>query len=114
MLEFRENAGYFKANNAEELLFALKNKESHIIIQEDFKKEFEENTQLPLTESEQMGFHLGFRGTAGIWGEIIFQLINRFSRGSKQQKKIDNKIRKYSIKKLSEQEILLYLRQLEY
>ncbi|MFC3016666.1 hypothetical protein ACFOEL_09700 [Virgibacillus litoralis] len=113
-MEFKENASYFKANNAEELLVALTNKESHIIIQEDYKKEFEENTQLPLTENEQLGFHLGFRGTAGIWGGIIFQLINRFSMGSKQQKKIDSKIRKYSIKKLNEQEILLYLRQLEY
>ncbi|MGP4108854.1 hypothetical protein [Virgibacillus sp. L01] len=113
-MEVKENAGYIKANNAEELLFTLKNKESHIIIQEDYKKEFEENAQLPLTENEQMGFHLGFRGTAGICGEIIFQLINRFSRGSKQQKKIDSKIRIYSIKKLSEQKILLYLRQLEY
>lgn len=114
MLELKERDGYFKANNAEELLFALKNKESHIIIQEGFKNEFEENTQLPLTENEQMGFHLGFRGTAGIWGEVIFQFINRFSKGSKQQKKIDSKVRKYSIKKLNEHEILLYLRQLEY
>ncbi|MFD2761733.1 hypothetical protein [Lentibacillus juripiscarius] len=98
-MELEEKDGYFTANNAEELLSALKNKESHIIIQEDFKKEFEENTQLPLTENEQMGFQLGFRGTAGIWGEIIFQVINKFSKGSRQQKKIDSKLRKYSLKK---------------
>ncbi|WP_373893293.1 hypothetical protein [Virgibacillus sp. CBA3643] len=56
-MDLKDRDVYFKAKNAEELLFALNEKESHIIIQGDFKKEFEENTQLPLME-EQMGFHL--------------------------------------------------------
>ncbi|WP_255585226.1 hypothetical protein [Virgibacillus saliphilus] len=105
---------YVKANNAEELLTALTNKEWHIIIQGDYKKEFEENTQLPLSEKEQMGFHLGSRGMISIWGEFVFQFINRWKSGSKQQKKIDSRIRKYNVKKEDEQEIHLSLRQLEY
>lgn len=113
MLESKKN-DYLKVNNAEELLSALKNKESYIIIQDDFKKEFMENTQLPLTETELMGFELGFRGAAGIWSEIFYQIINAFSKGTKQQKKIDSTLRKYSLKKLNDNEILLYLRQLDY
>ncbi|TFJ92365.1 hypothetical protein E4U82_12930 [Lentibacillus salicampi] len=104
----------FIVDNARDLLSALKNKEDYIMIQGDYKKEFEENTQLPLTETEEMTFQLGFRGWAGIWGGLFFHIINFFSKGSKQQKKIDSKIRKYNIKKLNESEILLYLRQLEY
>ncbi|WP_382398942.1 hypothetical protein [Lentibacillus salinarum] len=99
---------------AEELLTALKNKENYIIIQEDYKKEFEENAQLSLTETEEMAFRLGLRGWAGIWGGIFLHMINFFSKGGKQQKKIDSRIRQYSVKKLNEDEILLYLRQLEY
>jgi len=39
VLESEKN-DYLKVNNAEELLSALKNKESYIVIQDDFKKEF--------------------------------------------------------------------------
>jgi len=101
-------------NNAEALLCALENKETHIIIQDDFRKEFVENTQLPLTDTEQLGFELGFRGMAGVWSEVFYQIINAFSKESKQQKKIDSKIRKYKLKKTNENEVLLYLRQLDY
>ena len=105
---------YFKAGNTEELLFALKNKESYIIIHKDFKDEFLKKTQLPVTETEEMAFQLGFSGWAGILGGVFFHIINFFSKGNKQQKKIDSRLRKYNFKKLNEHEILLYLRQLNY
>src|SRR5690625_5043755 len=105
---------YCKVNNMEALFIALNNKESHIIIQDGFRKEFVEHTQLPLTDTELLGFEMGFRGMAGIWSEVFYQIINAFSKGSKQQKKIDSKIRKYKLKKMNENEILLYLRQLDY
>lgn len=46
---------FFIANNAEELLSALEEKESFILIPKHFKNEFLENTQLPVTETEEMG-----------------------------------------------------------
>lgn len=110
----KDRKKYLEVNNAEELLQALKEKEPYILIQNEFKKEFEQNTELPLTETEIMPFELGFRGTAGIWSEIFYQIINAFSKGDKQQKKIDSKIRKYTLKKLNEDEVLLYLRQFDY
>ncbi|GGJ99921.1 hypothetical protein GCM10007063_22870 [Lentibacillus kapialis] len=113
-MELESRDSCFEANNAEDLLSALRKKETHIIIQGDYKSEFEENTQLPLTEKEQLGFNLGTRGSGGFWSEIPFQIINKLSSGKKQQKEIDSKIRKYTLKKLNEREILLYLRQLDY
>ncbi|UOQ46674.1 hypothetical protein MUN88_11220 [Gracilibacillus caseinilyticus] len=104
----------FIACNAEDFLSALTSKEDYIIIQKDFKKEFEENTQLPLTKNEQMGYHFGSRGTGALWEALFHLLINSFSKGSKQQKEIDSKIRKYSLTTFNDEEILLYLRQLEY
>lgn len=88
---------YFTARNDDELLFALKNKESYIIIHKDFKDEFLKKTQLPVTETEEMAFQLGFNGWAGIVGEIFFHMINFFNKGSKQQKKIDSRLRKYDL-----------------
>ncbi|GIN62631.1 hypothetical protein J27TS8_26240 [Robertmurraya siralis] len=110
----KNDDSYFVANNAEELLRGLTNKESYILITKDYVKEFEDNTELPLSENEQLGFNLGFRGNAGILSEIFYQLINKFSDGSKQQKQIDSRIRKYTVKKLADGELLLYLRQLDY
>ncbi|WP_411843377.1 hypothetical protein [Salinicoccus sp. HZC-1] len=113
-MESKEIENYFKADNAEELLQALKNKESYIIIRGDFKKDFEKNTQLPLTDTEEMSFELGFRGTGRIWSEAFYQLINVFGKGNKQQKKIDSKVRNYNFKELNRNELLLYLKQLDY
>lgn len=105
---------YFVANGTDELLFALTNKESYILISSNFKEKFLEDTQLPLSELEQMGFELGFRGAAGIFGSPFFHLINSFSKESKIQKKIDSKIRKYVLKKQHSGDLLLCLRQLDY
>lgn len=113
-MDFEDRSNYFLVNSAEELLNALKRKESYILIQGDFKKEFEQNTQLPLSETEKMPFELGFSGSAGLWGEIFYQIINVFGKGEKQQKKIDSQVRKYNMKKINENELLLYLRQLDY
>lgn len=105
---------YLTVNNAEELLQALKKRESYILLRGEFKKEFLKNTQLPLSETEIMPFELGFWGTAGIWSEFFYQIINAFAKGEKQQKQIDSKLRRYTLKKLNENELLLYLRQLDY
>lgn len=113
-MEYKQRDDCFIAYNAESLLSALRNKENFIIIHEDYKQEFEESVQFPLTETEEMASQLGFRGWAGIWVGIFFHIINFFSKGSKQQKKIDSKIRKYNLKKLTGHEFLLYLRQLKY
>ena len=105
---------YFTANNSVELLYALNSKEPYIIISNEYKNEFLETTELSLTENELMGFELGLRGTASLWGEIFYQIINLFSKDSKQKKKIDSKLRKYNLKKRNENDLLLYLRQFDY
>lgn len=113
-MDRKESERRFKANNAEELLVGLKNKESHIIIQEGLKKEFLKNTELPLTENEEMGSHLGSGGGTAIGGGLLFSLINLLSKDSKQQKQIDSKMRSYKVKKWNKNGLLLYLRQLDY
>ncbi|WP_182201700.1 hypothetical protein [Paraliobacillus salinarum] len=105
---------YVEVNNSEELLTALTNKESYIVINKEYKQEFLNNTELPFTEKELMGLQLGSHGGAAIGGGLIFAIINFFSKGSKQQKKIDSKVRNYVLKGWKDDGLLLYLRQLDY
>src|SRR5699024_7670264 len=95
-------------NNSEELLAALENKEPSILIPQHFKSEFLENTQLPMSENEKLGFELGFRGAANLTATPIFHLINWCSKYRKQKHMIDSIIRKYTLKKYNE-DLLLYV-----
>jgi len=100
----------YVANNAEELLSALKIKADTILITKYYKDEFMEKTELPLPEED---FFSGTRVAASAGGNPVFLLMNLFSKRDKQQRKIDSKIQKYILKKHDE-DLLLYLRQLDY
>src|SRR5699024_8924870 len=100
-------------NNSEELLAALENKEPSILIPQHFKSEFLENTQLPMSENEKLGFELGFRCAANLTATPICKLNNLLSKDSKQNKRIDSKIHKYTLNKYND-DLLLYLSQLDY
>lgn len=113
-MELVDSNNCYIVDNADELLAALKIKAPRILITKSFKHEFLKNTELPLTETERMGFDLGFRGGAGIASAPFFHLINFFSKDSKQQKKIDSRMRSYLLKKQDTDDLLLYLRQLDY
>ncbi|WP_277586114.1 hypothetical protein [Psychrobacillus antarcticus] len=109
----KENA-YFEAFNVDDLLLAFKNKETHIVIKGEYKKEIEEFAGGQLSEMETLGFQLGSAGIVAILAEATFQLASLFSSKDADQKKIENQIRSYKIKRINENELLLYLRQLDY
>jgi|SRR5690625_340376 len=100
----------FVVNSAEELLSALKLKAPQILITKYYKKEFLERTDVPLPEEN---FFSGTRIAAGVGYNPVFLLMNRFSEKDKQQRKINSKVQKYILKKHDE-DLLLYLRQLDY
>lgn len=102
------------AHNNEELLDALNKKETYIIITEDFKKTFLETSQEPFTANETMGVNLGSAGGASLFGELFYQIGKLFSNDPSEQKKIDSKLRSYTLKKTTNGELLLYLSQLDY
>lgn len=104
----------FVAHNAEELLLAFKNKETYIIIRGDFKKEIDEVAKGVLNDSERMGVELGSGGGLTILAEIFFQIGKFFSNKDPELKKIESEIRFYKFKRINDDELLLYLRQLDY
>jgi transcriptional regulator with XRE-family HTH domain len=109
----RENA-YFEVFNAEDLLLAFKNKESHILIKGDYATELKKIAGSTLSETETLGLELGSGGLITIFAEAIYQLTNYFSNKDDVEKQIESQIRKYKLKKINENEYLLYLRQQDY
>lgn len=67
-LKHVDREDFLEVKSKEELLNALRN---GTLISEDFKKEFVEKTNLPLSETEQLGFNLGFRGTVDLISEVF-------------------------------------------
>ncbi|WP_045521167.1 hypothetical protein [Neobacillus niacini] len=112
----KENA-YFEVYNAEDLLLAFRNKEEYILIKGEYKKEMDELAKSQLSDTETLGWELGAAWSGGVVTvvtEVILHLVDLFSSKDDDKKKIESQVRKYKFKKLNENEILLYLRQLDY
>ncbi|MEK4872312.1 hypothetical protein [Niallia sp. FSL W8-1348] len=84
------------------------------MIKEEYKKEIEELAKTQLSETETLGLELGSAGTIYILSEIFYQLVLKLSNKNKDQKKLENDLRKYKIKKHNEKEYLLYFKHLDY
>ncbi len=61
-----------------------------------------------------LGFELGSAGMITIFAEAIYQFSNLFSNKDDVEKQIESQMRKYKMKKINENEYLLYLRQIDY
>lgn len=114
LLQMEKERPYFEVYNTEDLLLAFENRESNIVIKETYKAELEKYAESQLSDTEKLGFELGSHGTISIFSEVIYQLINYFSKEDAEQKKIESHLRRYNIMKLNEKELLLYLRQFDY
>lgn len=114
LLLLEQQNAYFEVSNAEDLLLAFKNKETHIVIKAEYAKEINSFAEGQLSDTETLGLELGSAGVVTILAEVIYQLANLFSAKDADQKKIESQIRMYKIKRINENELLLYLRQLDY
>ncbi|WP_218010621.1 hypothetical protein [Neobacillus soli] len=114
LLRLENENAYFEVFNAEDLLLAFENKESYIVIKGEYKKEMEELAKSQLSETETLGLELGSAGLVTVFAEVIMQLVDLFINKNDDKRKIESQVRKYKFKKVNKNEILLYLRQLDY
>ncbi|MFK9090853.1 hypothetical protein [Bacillus salipaludis] len=114
LLRLENENAIFEVFNAEDLLVAFDNKESFIVIKGEYKSEIEELAKSQLSDTETLGLELGSAGAVTILAEGFYQLANLFSKKDEEQKKIESQFRRYKIKKIDENELLLSLRQLDY
>jgi transcriptional regulator with XRE-family HTH domain len=116
LLRLENENAYFEVFNTEDLLLAFDNKESYIVIKGEYKNELKKLAESQLSETETLGLELGSAGLVPTLAVVIYQLATLLfnNKDDADQKKIESQIRKYKIKKINENEFLLYLRQLDY
>lgn len=120
LLRLEKENVIFEVLNVEDLLLAFENKEPYILIRGEYINDIKSLVKSQLSENELLGLELGSAGTANILAEGFYQLANIFGNKKDEQKKIEkieSKLRLYKIKKNdenNENELLLYLRQLDY
>ncbi|MEF9990880.1 MAG: XRE family transcriptional regulator [Romboutsia sp.] len=117
LLELEDNAPLFKASSAKELMEGLKRKEDVIIIKGEYYKNIYELLKGQLSETELMGFELGSSGIIPIIGDIIVSIRDFFKpepNSDKENREIERRLKHYKVQKITEEKIVLRLKQLDY
>ncbi|MFS0784666.1 hypothetical protein [Bacillus sp. 1P06AnD] len=104
----------YEVHNPNELLTGLESKYDYILIKGDYFKEVRKKMDTHLSEKERLGMELG---SAGVLTPLVYAIdavIDVFSSTDKMDKKIDKKLNLYKIIKITDEDLLLGLKQLDY
>ncbi|MGE7602531.1 hypothetical protein ACQKL5_08475 [Peribacillus sp. NPDC097675] len=104
----------YEVRNPNELLAGLEAKSPYILIKGDYFKEVKKIMDTHLSENERLGVELGGGGVISILIYALDAVRNLFSNAEKMDKEIDKKLNLYKVKKISDDGLLLSLRQLDY
>ena len=104
----------YVVENEKDLLDAFNSDKTYILIKDDYEGEVKDLLSTKLSDVEMMGVELGSGGTSPLLAEVVFHLINHFGKGTKERKRLENKIRGYNMKRNADGEMILYWRQLDY
>lgn len=104
----------FEVFNPSELLIGLKQKYDTIIIKGAYANEIYKLMRNQLSEKELMGFELGSSGLATVLDYAISAARNLFSNSNKIDNDIEIKLRLYKLKEISNNNLILSLKQLDY
>lgn len=104
----------FEVHNSSDLLKAFDNKEEEFSIKGDYCKKIREYAKSQLSETELLGLELGGAGMTSLLASLIEGVMNLFSQESKEELKIEKKLRLYKIEFVDNTEIKLRLKQLDY
>lgn len=110
----KQGVDYFEVWNEEQLIEAFERKEDYIVIKGDYNQEIVHLASTKLTDTELLGLELGSSGLIHIFAEVIYSLINTFSKQTKIKKKLEEAMRQYNVKLDDEKQLILYLRQFDY
>lgn len=104
----------YEAHNRTELLAGLEAKSDYILIKGDYYKEVRKIMDTHLSENESLGVALGSAGVLSVLNNAIEAVRVSFSNADKMDKKIDRKLNLYKIKEITDDGLLLSLKQLDY
>ena len=104
----------YEVYNPTELLEGLEAKYDYILIKGAYFKEVKQIMDKQLTENERLGVELGGDGAISILIYAIEAVKDLFSNSDKKEKEIDKKLNLYKIKKVTDEGLLLVLKQLDF
>lgn len=104
----------FEAYNPEDLLIGLNGKYDVIEVKGIYCREVYNIMKTHLSENESMGADLATGGMASLASYAFIKVWNLFSKAEKIDKDIEEKLLKYKVKELTEERLVLTLKQLEY
>ena len=104
----------YEAHNRTELLAGLEVKSDYIFIKGDYYKDIRKIMDTHPPENESIGVALGSAGVLSILIYAINAVRISFSKEDKTDKIIDRKLILYKIKKITDDGLLLSLKQLDY
>lgn len=104
----------YEAHNRTELLAGLEVKSEYILIKGDYYKDIRKIMDTHPPENESIGVALGSAGVLSILIYAINAVRISFSKEDKTDKIIDRKLNLYKIKKITDDGLLLSLKQLDY
>lgn len=104
----------YEAYHPSDLLVGLKSKYDKIIIQGAYFKEVKKIMDTHLSEKERLGVELGSAGVLTILIYAIESVMDMFSNLEKMEKEIERKLQLYKIVEISDNRLVLGLKQLDY
>ena len=104
----------YEAHNQNELLAGLEVKSDYILIKGDYFKEVKRILDTHLSEKERLAVQVGGGGPITIAIYAIDVVRDLLTKGDKKQKKLERKLNLYKVKKITDDSLLLVLRQLDY
>lgn len=119
LLNLEKENPMFEAFNIEDLIYAFEINEPYILIRGNFNKEVSQLLKTQLTETETLGLELGSAGTINILAEgfsKLSKLLNKDHSTTEVNKYelAEEKLKQYKSKINSKQEVLLYLKQIDF
>ena len=103
----------YEAHNSKELLAGLEEKADYILIKGDYFKEVKKIMDTHLSDCERLSMEVG-GGPMTVLIYAIDKVLDLFGNEDKKDKKIDQKLKLYKVKKITNQDLLLSLRQVDY
>ena len=104
----------YEVYNPNELLEGLKSKYEYILIKGAYFKEVQQIMDTHLSENDRLGVELGGTGAISLFIYAIDAVKDLFSNSDKTQKEIDKKLNLYKVKKITDEGLLLSLKQSDY
>ena len=104
----------YEVYNPDELLAGLKAKYDYILIKGAYFKEVKQIMDSHLSENDRLGVELGGTGAISLLIYAIDIVKDLFSNSDKTQKEIDKKLNLYTVKKVTDEGLLLSLKQIDY